>query len=243
MTLESILKGGYDGRVYPVNPRGGELLGLKVYKSLSQLPGRPDLVVILVPARFVPGVLREAAGQGIPGAVILSAGFREAGRADLEEEIAAIARETGLRFAGPNIQDQLPAQQAVRHVLPGDHYPGPLAVVAQSGSSYGGPYLSGRPAKAWGSRRPSTWETRLTFARQTTLNIFQLTKHRSCRPYLEGIKMAGAFWKRPPGPRSASPWLFSRPAAAKPDGWLLAPIQVLWPGGMRSLAAPAGNSA
>lgn len=89
MTLESILKGGYDGRVYPVNPRGGELLGLKVYKSLSQLPGRPDLVVILVPARFVPGVLREAAGQGIPGAVILSAGFREAGRADLEEEIAA----------------------------------------------------------------------------------------------------------------------------------------------------------
>lgn len=135
MTLESILKGGYDGRVYPVNPRGGELLGLKVYKSLSQLPGRPDLVVILVPARFVPGVLREAAGQGIPGAVILSAGFREAGRADLEEEIAAIARETGLRFAGPNIQgiNYLPNKLCAMF-FPVITTRGPLAVVAQSGS-------------------------------------------------------------------------------------------------------------
>jgi acyl-CoA synthetase (NDP forming) len=135
MTLESILKGGYDGRVYPVNPRGGELLGHKVYKRLSQLPGRPDLVVILVPARFVPGVLREAAGQGIPGAVILSAGFREAGRADLEEEIAAIARETGLRFAGPNIQgiNYLPNKLCAMF-FPVITTRGPLAVVAQSGS-------------------------------------------------------------------------------------------------------------
>ena len=106
MTLESILKGGYDGRVYPVNPRGGELLGLKVYKSPASLPlsgcdSGSGEICARGPA--------EAAGQGIRA--VKAAYFREAG--GLLEEDPAIARETGLRFAGPNIQDQLPAQQAV----------------------------------------------------------------------------------------------------------------------------------
>ena len=183
MTLESILKGGYDGRVYPVNPRGGELLGLKVYKSLSQLPGRPDLVVILVPARFVPGVLREAAGQGIPGAVILSAGFREAGRADLEEEIAAIARETGLRFAGPNIQgiNYLPNKLCAMF-FPVITTRGPLAVVAQSGSVTAA--LSEWAAgEGLGISAAINLGNQTDLCRQTTLNIFQLTKTPELSPF------------------------------------------------------------
>ena len=85
MTLDSIIRGGFEGQIYPVNPKGGELLGLKVHPSLTEVPGQIDLVVVIVPAKFVPSVLREAGEMGVSSALILSGGFREAGRADLEE--------------------------------------------------------------------------------------------------------------------------------------------------------------
>lgn len=135
MTLDSIIRGGYQGQIYPVNPKGGELLGLKAYPSLNEVPDQPDLVVVIVPAKFVPGVLREAAEKGVRGGLILSGGFREAGRADLEAEIASISKEYGLRFAGPNVQgiNYLPNKLCAMF------YPvictrGPLAIISQSGT-------------------------------------------------------------------------------------------------------------
>jgi acyl-CoA synthetase (NDP forming) len=87
-----------------VNPKGGTLAGLPVCSSLKEVPAPLDLVVIVVPANLVPELLREAAAKGCAGAVILTAGFREAGRPDLEEEILSISRQSGLRLMGPNIQ-------------------------------------------------------------------------------------------------------------------------------------------
>jgi acyl-CoA synthetase (NDP forming) len=135
MTLNSILGGGYEGQIYPVNPKGGKILGLEVYPSLSEVPGEPELLVVLVPATFVPGVLREAAQKGIKNAIILSGGFREAGRPDLEAEIAAISREYGLRFVGPNIQgiNYLPNKLCAMF-FPVITTKGPLAIVSQSGT-------------------------------------------------------------------------------------------------------------
>ncbi|MGD8564268.1 MAG: acetate--CoA ligase family protein [Desulfarculaceae bacterium] len=136
MTLNSIVSGGYEGPIYPVNPKGGEIMGLKVYGALSEISEPVDLAVIIVPAKFVPGVMREAAEQKIKGAVILSAGFREAGRADLEEEIAAIARENDLRFVGPNVQgiNYLPNKLCAMF-FPVITQRGPMAVLTQSGSA------------------------------------------------------------------------------------------------------------
>jgi acetyltransferase len=135
MTLNSILRGGYEGQIYPVNPKGGKILGLEVYPSLSEVPGEPELLVVLVPANFVPGVLREAAQKGIKNAIILSGGFREGGRPDLEAEIAAVSREYGLRFAGPNIQgiNYLPNKLCAMF-FPVITTKGPLAIVSQSGT-------------------------------------------------------------------------------------------------------------
>lgn len=94
----------FSGTVYPVNPKGGEILGKTVYHSLADLPERPDAVIITVPNTIVPQVMREAGIRGIPLAVIITSGFRETGKdgALLEEEIEAIAQEYTIRYTGPN---------------------------------------------------------------------------------------------------------------------------------------------
>ncbi len=96
----------YEGRVYAVNVRGGgeiEVNGRKfqVYRSVKEIPDEIDVAVIAVPAKFVPDVIDECGEKGVKGAVVISAGFKEAGRAELEEELVRRARKWGIRVVGP----------------------------------------------------------------------------------------------------------------------------------------------
>ena len=135
MTLDCLLEGGYDGTIYPVNPRGGEIRGLKAYPSVGAIPGRLDLVVIIVPFQFVEGILEQAAEKGAAGAVICSGGFKDAGRPDLEEKLKQIGKKTGVRLLGPNISGMayLPNKMCAQF-FPALTMAGPLAVVCQSGT-------------------------------------------------------------------------------------------------------------
>ena len=95
----------YKGKIYPVNPKYDEILGLKCYKSVKDIPDEVDLVIIAIPAPFVPQVLREAGEKGVKVAIIISGGFRETGTEEgkrLEEEIVKISKEYGIRIIGPN---------------------------------------------------------------------------------------------------------------------------------------------
>uniref|UniRef100_UPI00064EE2E5 CoA-binding protein n=1 Tax=Palaeococcus ferrophilus TaxID=83868 RepID=UPI00064EE2E5 len=96
----------FDGKVYPVNVKGGEIEvnGKKfpVYKSLKEIPDKIDVAVIVVPARFVPDVIDECGEKGVKAAVVISAGFKEAGRVELEEELVKRAKKWGIRLVGPN---------------------------------------------------------------------------------------------------------------------------------------------
>ena len=135
MTLNSIISGGYQGRIYPINPKGGTILDLPVYTGLDALPEVPDLVVVVVPAPFVAGVLRQASQMGVGGGLILSAGFREAGRHDLEEELASLSHDFDFRFIGPNVQgfNYLPNKLCAMF-FPVIKANGPLALISQSGT-------------------------------------------------------------------------------------------------------------
>ncbi len=95
----------FKGRIYPVNPKHEEIMGLKCYPSIKDLPETPDLVVIAIPAPKVPQVLRDAGEKGVKAAIIISGGFRETGTEEgkrLEEEIVKISKEYGIRILGPN---------------------------------------------------------------------------------------------------------------------------------------------
>ncbi|MBN1314946.1 MAG: CoA-binding protein [Anaerolineales bacterium] len=135
MTLETLVTAGYQGDIYPINPKAESILGLKAYPSLRSVPYSVELAVIIVPAPFVPKVMREAASIGVKGSVILSAGYRESGFPEREVEIAAIAQETGLRFLGPNIQgiNYVPNKLCAMF-FPVITLQGPLAIVSQSGT-------------------------------------------------------------------------------------------------------------
>ncbi len=95
----------FKGRIYPVNPKHEEIMGLRCYPSIKDLPETPDLVIIAIPAPKVPQVLRDAGEKGVKATIIITGGFRETGTEEgkrLEEEILKISREYGIRILGPN---------------------------------------------------------------------------------------------------------------------------------------------
>jgi acetyltransferase len=102
--LNNLLKEGYQGELYPVNPGGGEILSKKVYKSLTELEGKVELVLISIPNKSVPGILEESASIGAKGAVILSSGFGEmpGEGIQLQGAINQICKRSKIRIVGPN---------------------------------------------------------------------------------------------------------------------------------------------
>ena len=132
--LKNIIGGGFQGSVYPVNPKADEILGLKCYPSLSAIPGTLDLAVVVVPARFVPGVIEEGGEKGIKGAVVISGGFGEIGNEALETELKDAARKYGVRLIGPNCQGFNYTPNRLCASWPLVRSRGPIAVVSQSGT-------------------------------------------------------------------------------------------------------------
>ncbi len=102
--LSNILQFGYKGKVYPINPKAEHILGLECYPSVLEVPGQVELAIIVIPNRFVPQVMEQCGRKGVKGAIIITAGFREAGRdgIKLEREVLGIAHRYGIRIVGPN---------------------------------------------------------------------------------------------------------------------------------------------
>jgi len=135
--FRNMISFGFKGVVYPINPNAENLLGHKCYPSVTQIPGDVDLAVIVVPAKFVAGVMRECAAKRIDSVIVISAGFKEAGPegAELEREVGAIARENGIRVLGPNCLGLVvPAVGVNASFAPGMPSPGNVSLMSQSGA-------------------------------------------------------------------------------------------------------------
>jgi len=102
--LENLLKPSFHGRVYPVNPQRAEVLGLKAYKSIGEVPEPVDLVVLATPAITIPGLIGECVAAKARSAVVISAGFKERGEAGtaLERQIQEQLKQSSMRLIGPN---------------------------------------------------------------------------------------------------------------------------------------------
>ncbi|MGB9593346.1 MAG: acetate--CoA ligase alpha subunit, partial [Anaerolineae bacterium] len=103
--LNNIVQYGYPGKVYPINPKADEILGLKCYPSVLDVPDPIELAVIVIPAKYVAAALEECGQKGIKGVIIISAGFRETGSegAKMERTLIEIARKYNIRMVGPNV--------------------------------------------------------------------------------------------------------------------------------------------
>ena len=104
VVIKTLLNAGFGGKIYPVNPSYQEVLGLKVYPSIREIPKKIDLVLIMINRRSVPDVMRECAGKGIKAVIVVADGFAERDEegAKLQNEILEIARQAGIRVIGPN---------------------------------------------------------------------------------------------------------------------------------------------
>ncbi len=134
--LGSVLRSGFDGPVYPVNPHADTVSGLQAYASVVDLPEAPELVVVAVRAEHVPDVARDCALRGVRALLVLSAGFAEAGAegALLQEQLMAICRAAGIRLVGPNCLGLMGRRRPldatfVPHAAPS----GRVALLSQSG--------------------------------------------------------------------------------------------------------------
>ncbi|MGB5211444.1 MAG: bifunctional acetate--CoA ligase family protein/GNAT family N-acetyltransferase [Gammaproteobacteria bacterium] len=137
VVLANLLKARFKGRVFPVNPEYQKVQNRRCYPDVGALPQVPDLAVIATPAKVVPAVLAQCGEKGIRFAVILSAGFRETGRAGevLEKAVLKKAKRYGIRFLGPNclgiIRPSLRLNASFSQSTPRR---GRLALVSQSGA-------------------------------------------------------------------------------------------------------------
>ena len=101
--MKNLINGGYKGAIYPINPSADEIMGLKAYKSVKDVPGVIDVAVFAIPAKFVAAALVECGEKKIPGAVLIPSGFAETGNVAGQQELVAIARKYDVRLMGPNI--------------------------------------------------------------------------------------------------------------------------------------------
>ena len=135
--LSAIMEIGYEGKIYPVNPEGGEIKGLQVCKSLKEIPGEVDFAILTIPAPLVSGALEECLRQGVKGVEILTSGFKETGTPEgrnMEEELSRIARR-GIRILGPNCFGIYCPESGLT-ILPGQNFSretGPVGFLSQSG--------------------------------------------------------------------------------------------------------------
>src|SRR3712207_5967064 len=133
----NLVSSPFGGTVFPVNAHRASVLGIKAYPSVSEVPARVDLAVIVAPAPAVPGIIRECVESEVEGAVIISAGFRETGPegAELERQVLEEARRGRMRIVGPNCLGVMKPPTGFNATFAGAiARPGNVALLSQSGA-------------------------------------------------------------------------------------------------------------
>ena len=135
--LWNLISNPFGGAVFPVNPKRNSVLGIHAYPKIADIPAQVDLAVVVTPALSVPGVIEECVEAGVKGAIIISAGFKEIGKAgaQLEEKILRRARSARMRIVGPNCLGVMsPITGLNATFAKGMARPGNVAFISQSGA-------------------------------------------------------------------------------------------------------------
>ncbi|HEX29302.1 TPA: CoA-binding protein [Candidatus Poribacteria bacterium] len=135
--LLNIIQSGFEGRIYPINPKADEILNLKCYPSVLDVPDDIDLAVVVIPARYVLKAVEECGRKGVKGVIVISAGFKEVGGegAKLEQELVRIVRQYGMRMIGPNVLGLIDTITPINASFSaGMPHSGSIAFMSQSGA-------------------------------------------------------------------------------------------------------------
>ncbi|NMB56814.1 CoA-binding protein [Candidatus Beckwithbacteria bacterium] len=132
---KNLATGGFTGKVFLVNPNADELFGLKVYHDISEINENIDLLIICIPAQFVPQVIAQTAKNNVKAVAVISAGFKEAGNYELETELVRVCKQNNIALIGPNclgvINPQIKLNASFAALMPAA---GNVAFISQSGA-------------------------------------------------------------------------------------------------------------
>ncbi|OGP59316.1 MAG: hypothetical protein A2V67_15780 [Deltaproteobacteria bacterium RBG_13_61_14] len=137
LILHNLIMGGYEGPVYPVNPKEKNILGLPAYPSVAAIPHPVDQAIFTIPAEQIPPAIAEAGRKGVRAGIVISAGMGELGEPGkaLEAEMVEQARRYGMVLVGPNGQGYACPQSKLYPWMPAFLPPhGPIALISQSGN-------------------------------------------------------------------------------------------------------------
>jgi acetyltransferase len=135
--LWNLINSPFGGTVFPVNPKRTSVLGIRAYPNMAAVPDKVDLAVIVTPAKTVPGVVHDCVAAGVKGAIIISAGFKESGKAgaELERQVLEEARRGRMRIIGPNCLGVMRPLSGLNATFATTiARPGNVALVSQSGA-------------------------------------------------------------------------------------------------------------
>lgn len=133
--VDNILAGGYRGKIYPINPRGGKIAGVDVCTSIHGVIHDVDVAVITIPAKHVFDAVMSCAKRKVKHLVIITSGFSEIGNSAEEKKIVSFARDNGMRVLGPNIFGIYSSQVSLNATFgPQDIKPGNVSIITQSGA-------------------------------------------------------------------------------------------------------------
>jgi len=135
--LTNLIRAGYEGRIFPVNPNADTIEGLKCYATIESIGQTPDLVIIVVPAKIVPAVMKQCARVGVRSVIIVTAGFKEVGPegGELAQQFTQIAKQAGIRVLGPNCLGVIVPANKLNASFGGDlPAEGSVGYISQSGA-------------------------------------------------------------------------------------------------------------
>jgi acyl-CoA synthetase (NDP forming) len=139
MVLNNIVQGGFQGRIYPVNPKVPDILELRTYPALESIDDEVDLAIMATPAATIPDLMKQCARKNVKGVIVISGGFSEAGEEGRTRqlEVLRIAREAGIPLLGPNCQGVSNPYANFCATWPLGVVKGSIALISQSGSVAG----------------------------------------------------------------------------------------------------------
>jgi acyl-CoA synthetase (NDP forming) len=200
MFVSSLLKDGYKGAIYPINRKESEIMSLKSYPSVLDVPGKIDLAIMAIPAQGLPQAMAECAQKGIKFAVVHSVGFSELGTEgrELERQMVEAARSGGVRIVGPNCMGIFSPKAHVNTIVPYARVPmepGGVAFIGQSG-------WASENTTRLGSERGLRFSGIVSIGNQSDLTIEDFLEYFGNDPetkvfaaYIEGIKQPRRFLK------------------------------------------------
>ena len=193
--FRNIRDAGFAGEILPVNPKGETILGISSLKSAAELPDGVDLAVVIIPAKLVPGTMRELGDRRTRSAIVITGGFAESGEAGaaLQEEMARAAAAAGIRVIGPNCQGVNYPYHGVCASWPLITRRGEIAIVSQSGT-VGAALIDWASEERLGFSAFVSMGNRSDVDEADLIGFFAEDPHtKVVALYIEGVKDAGKF--------------------------------------------------